>query len=70
LNENYVTIDVAAGVQAGNKCYYGLTKPIISKFTKIVTKNKKTVICGITDACLLILLYGPEIWLLENIERK
>lgn len=59
--KNYVSNEVAARIQKGNKCYYGLAKSL--NLRVMSRKMKKQLYTSLIRSAIL---YGSEIWPLRK----
>jgi len=62
--KNNVTNEVAARIQAGNKCYYGLTKVLISR---AISRRMKEQLY--TSLIRPVILYGSETLSLRKMDQ-
>ncbi|XP_025203119.1 uncharacterized protein LOC112600160 [Melanaphis sacchari] len=63
--KNNIAFEVAARIQAGNKCYYGLTKVLSSR---AVSRRLKEQLY--TSLILSVVLYGSETWPLRKMDKQ
>jgi hypothetical protein len=63
--KNNVSIEVAARIQAGNKCYYGLTEVLSSR---AVSRRLKEQLY--TSLIRPVVVYGSEIWPLRKMDDQ
>jgi hypothetical protein len=62
--KNNVTIEIAARIQAGNRCYYGLTKILSSR---TISRRMKERLY--TSLIRPVVLYGSETWPIRKMDE-